>query len=63
MILKYFPDKYWAMAIPLYLFALIFCIMLMFIGLALFYSKKKVVTAITTATSASNADKSKVKTT
>ena len=29
------------MAIPIYLFVLLLCLMFMFIGLAMFYSKKK----------------------
>ena len=40
-LLNYFSDKYWAMAIPLVLFVFLVCLILMFIGLAMMYSKKK----------------------
>lgn len=36
-----FPDKYWALAIPIYMEVLIICFMLIFTGLVFLLSKKE----------------------
>jgi cell division protein FtsI/penicillin-binding protein 2 len=40
--MKYFLDKYWALAIPIYLEVLIICAILVFAGLILILSKKQI---------------------
>jgi cell division protein FtsI/penicillin-binding protein 2 len=40
--MKYFLDKYWALAIPIYLEVLIICAILVFAGLILILSKQQI---------------------